>query len=243
MRRLALLLALLMAPPAFAGTCREALVLALDVSGSVDAAEYRQQLDGIAAALGDPEVRQAFLALPDAPVDLAIFEWAGPGTRRLILPWTQVRDAATLDRIGGRLRGWARQPADPSTALGTAMLEGAALLAERPACWRKVLDLSADGRSNAGPRPQEVRDAAPLAEVTVNGLIVADPPTAAGAGRADDADLEGYFRAWVIRGPDAFVEAARGYAGYRAAMTRKLIRELQVLAIGRTGIRSARRTR
>jgi hypothetical protein len=243
-RRLALLLALLVAAPAAAGTCREALVLALDVSGSVDATEYRQQLDGIAAALDDPAVRQAFLAMPDAPVDLAIFEWAGPGTRRLILPWTQVRDAPTLDRIGSALRAWLRRPSDPSTGLGTAMLEGAAMLAERPACWRKVLDISADGRSNAGPRPQDVRDAAALADVTVNGLVVADPSAAADGGRGSgEADLEGYFRAWVIRGPDAFVETAAGYAGYRVAMTRKLIRELQVLAIGRATVRSARRTR
>ena len=72
MRWLALVLTLLAAPADAA--CRQALALGLDVSSSVDDTEYRLQLDGLAAALLKPEVRAAFLALPDAPVRLYVFE-------------------------------------------------------------------------------------------------------------------------------------------------------------------------
>lgn len=215
--------------PAPPGACREALALALDVSGSVDGREYRQQLDGLAAALTDPEVQDAFLALPDAPVDLAIYEWSGPGTARPLLPWTTVGNAATLAGIADALRRTLRAPADPSTALGAALLHGGGLLGQRAGCWRRVLDVSGDGKSNTGPRPQDVQDAPALAGVTVNGLVVGAAPGNEGPG--GQVGLEGYFRAWVIRGPEAFVERAEGYADYRDAMKRKLIRELQVLAV------------
>ncbi|MFC6686684.1 DUF1194 domain-containing protein [Jhaorihella thermophila] len=75
----AALLALCLVPPLpAAAACRHALALGLDVSGSVDGREYRLQLDGLAAALRDPRVKQALLAMPAAPVRIAVFEWSGP---------------------------------------------------------------------------------------------------------------------------------------------------------------------
>ena len=65
--------------------CRQALALGLDVSGSVDAREYRLQLDGLAAAFGSAEVRAALLVLPSRPVEVLIFEWSGPTDQALVL--------------------------------------------------------------------------------------------------------------------------------------------------------------
>lgn len=173
MRALALLL--LLWAGAAQGACRQALVLALDVSGSVDVVEYRQQIEGVAAALSDPEVRQAVLSMPGAPVDLAVFEWSSDLGQRVILDWVTLDGAAALDRAIAVIAGTRRVPAPPTTGLGDAMRRGAAMLAERPACWRRVIDISGDGKSNTGPRPQDVRGLPLLDGVTVNGWSWAEP--------------------------------------------------------------------
>ncbi|MFZ5961980.1 DUF1194 domain-containing protein [Thalassococcus sp. BH17M4-6] len=205
--------------------CRQALALGLDVSGSVDAEDYALQIQGLAGALTHPEVRAALLTMPSAPVALAVFEWSGPEDQRLTLDWTDITDADALADVAARLRSAARASGDPSTALGSALRYGGGLLRQRGACWKRTLDLSGDGKSNTGPRPQDSHDALPDA-VTVNALVIGAPA------RADQispgiGELSAYFRAYVIHGPDAFVETALGFEDFEAAMVRKLKRELQ----------------
>ncbi len=134
----ALALGLLAGGPAVA--CRLALVLALDVSGSVDAREYDLQVEGVAAALRDEEVRQAILADPGAPVELAIFEWSGSRFQRQIADWTTLDTAAAIDGVAARLSGWSRAKAPEATGIGAAMQVAAGQLGDGPACWRRVLD-------------------------------------------------------------------------------------------------------
>ncbi len=220
-------LILLTALPARAG-CRLALALGLDVSGSVDDAEYRLQLDGLAAALLRPEVSDALLAFPEAPVRLYVFEWAGRGQQRRVLDWAEIGSADDIARIAQILRGTGRIAMDPSTALGEAILTGAAALSQQGACWHRTLDLSGDGKSNTGPRPRDV--AAP--GITVNGLVIGSDARAAGDPRsAETGALQGYYANEVIRGPGAFTEVAQGFADFEAAMARKLLRELTVLVL------------
>lgn len=202
--------------------CRQALALGLDVSGSVDAREYRLQMDGLAAALEHPEVIAALLALPGAEVRLAVFEWNDPESQRLLVPWRAIAGPADVAALAARLRATGRAPMGQSTAIGAAKRFGAGLLAQQAACWRQVLDLSGDGESNTGPRPQDVR---PLG-VTINGLVIGASGDADGIGA-----LASYFRAYVIAGADAFVETALGFEAFEEAMVRKLKRELQVLAV------------
>ena len=197
--------------------CRQALALGLDVSGSVDAREYRLQIGGLADALNDPRVRQALLMLPGHHVDLLVFEWSGSGDQSVILPWTTLNDTAALDAAISRLRATQRRDASPGTALGAAMELGARLLAERPGCQKHTLDISGDGISNFGPRPRDVRDGlaalsfGPLG-LTINGLVI-------GA-------LASYYRAEVMLGPEAFVQTSLGFEDYARAMAEKLLREL-----------------
>ena len=216
--------------------CRQALALGLDVSGSVDADEYALQLGGLAAALDSGEVRAVLLDLPELPVHLTVFEWSGPGSRRLLVGWTAIDGAEALGRVTGALRATARVPSDPSTAIGEAMLYGAGLLAERPECPRWTLDLSGDGRSNAVPRPANVKAMEAMARVTVNALAVGvDSPVHGDIRQAEIAALSAYFEAEVIHGPGAFVETALGYADFEDAMRRKLLRELEGLSVGSRG--------
>ncbi|TCP41393.1 DUF1194 domain-containing protein [Rhodovulum marinum] len=222
-------LALALTAGAAQADCRQALAIGLDVSGSVDAREYRLQIDGLAGALNHPEVRAALLQMPNAPVALAVYEWSGAADQRLVLPWTAIDGPETLAAVAARLRGTARAEASRTTAIGAALMRGAALLAERPECWRHTLDLTGDGKSNEGPRPREV----PAGAETVNALVIGIESAARmDHAEADLAELTAYFHAEVIRGPEAFVETAQGFADFEAAMVRKLLRELQTVAVG-----------
>lgn len=212
--------------------CRQALALGLDVSGSVDSREYRLQLDGLAAALNAPKVRETLLADPHWPVRIAVYEWSGPRkfNRRLLVDWTDIRSVADLVRLTTTLHTTKRRPADPSTALGAAILYGAALLAGQDDCPKRTLDISGDGKSNTGPLPRSVTGPSWL---IVNGLTIGN---ANGQTRLSLQELTAYYEANVIRGAGSFVEAAQGFEDYEKAMTRKLLRELQGLSLARLGL-------
>ncbi|EAR51411.1 hypothetical protein OG2516_15644 [Oceanicola granulosus HTCC2516] len=217
----ALLLAL--AGPAEAQECRLALVLALDVSSSVDAAEDVLQRDGLAAALTAPEVRAAFLAA-DLPVALAIFEWSGRYNQQLLLDWTLIDDDARLFAAADRLARSSRHADDSPTALGHALGYGAGLLARAPDCLFETIDVAGDGVNNEGFPPAAAYRHFPLADVTVNGLAIGD---------AEAGGLPGYYRAELIGGPRAFVEVAADFADYERAMRRKLLREVAATPVGK----------
>lgn len=215
-----------------AAPCRQALALGLDVSGSVDAREYRLQIEGLAAAFDNPAVREALLSSPGAPVSVMVYEWSGPSDQAVIAPWVSVDTAPTLNTFIETLRQTTRREASPGTALGVAVTLGAMHLRDRAACWKRTLDISGDGKSNLGPRPRDVKDAIIAQGITVNALVIgADNQNAGDQRQAEIGALSSYFRAEVIAGPDAFVETALGFDDYEAAMTRKLLRELEVLAV------------
>ena len=228
------LLAITAALPAAAQEpCRQALALGLDVSGSVDAREYRLQLDGLATELDSAAVRASLLERTETPVELMVFEWSGPKDQMTLVPWTRITDGTRIETILEQLRMTQRRvEATPGTALGVAMMQGARHLAERGHCWRKTLDLSGDGKSNLGPRPRSVKPALAAQGLTINALVIgADDPSSGDARQAEIAELSAYFRAEVITGPDAFVETALGFEDYARAMERKLLRELDGLVL------------
>ena len=207
--------------------CRQALALGLDVSGSVNEQEYRLQLDGLAAAFQSRDVRDTLLSVPEVPVSVAVYEWSGPRkfNRRILVDWIVIDSEAALASLTGRLQSTVRRPSGPSTALGSAMEFGIGLLATQTDCPKRTLDISGDGTSNTGPRPQDI--SAPN-WITINGLTI-------GENRAgfDPSlqELSTYYEANVLRGPGAFVETALGFDDFENAMTRKLLRELQGLSL------------
>jgi hypothetical protein len=226
-----LLLAATLAAPA-AAACRQALLLALDVSGSVDAEEYRLQLDGLAFALEDPDVVQAFLAVPSAPVRVAVFEWSTATYQAVILDWTPVADAADLKAIAGQLRARMRRDAPESTGIAGALRFAETMFAGAPECWRQTLDLSADGQNNDWPAPERLLETGVLERATINVLAIRGPLPGAATPELGLTELVEYFRRKIIKGPGAFVEPASGYHDYARAMQRKLLRELSVTPVG-----------
>ncbi|MEO0390927.1 MAG: DUF1194 domain-containing protein [Pseudomonadota bacterium] len=223
-----------------AAQCRQALALGLDVSGSVDAREYRLQIDGVRYALGTGAVRQALTMLPGRPVALMVYEWSGPDDSAVLLPWTHITSERVLDAAIAQIGLATRRDATPGTALGRAMLDGAAFLQQRGDCDRLVLDISGDGKNNLGPRPPDVQAQIAARGITVNALVIgADAPSIGDTRQAEIAELSSYFRTQVITGPDAFVETALGFEDYGPALARKLERELQTLVFGALAPRGA----
>lgn len=236
MIRAAALLAILGTGAAQAGDCRMALVLALDVSASVDAREYALQMNGMAAALLAPPVVAAFLAPGEPPVALAAFTFSGPQDAALVVGWRLIDGPAALQDSAARIAVTPRRGTfDGRTALGAALVQGGRLLAEGPDCTRRVIDIAADGENNAGPAPRLARAGDRLAGVEINALSIGgDLPLDHGTFADEGGQLSRYLAREVIQGPDAFVERAEDYADFERAMTLKLLRELRPMMLGAT---------
>jgi hypothetical protein len=213
--------AALAAPAKAQEHCRLALVLALDVSSSVDAEEYILQRDGLAAALDDRGIRAAVLE-GAGHISMAIYEWSGRRQSAMVSDWIALHTNGDIDELIQRLQSAPRSHTRFPTAMGYALGYGATLLSRGPDCERRVIDLSGDGQNNDGFPPRLAYKNFPFSNVTVNGLAV--------LGSAPD--VLAYFHREVRYGLGAFVETSHGYQGYRDAMTRKLFREINNMIVG-----------
>lgn len=202
--------------------CRLALVLALDVSSSVDADEDRLQRSGLASALLAPEVQEAFFNSPD-PVALQIYEWSGKYNQTDLFGWRLITSPADLLSAAEALNSSTRSVTDMPTAMGYALGYAAIKLRSAPPCLFKTIDMAGDGPNNDGFGPSSAYKAYPFGGVTVNGLAIAD---------ADNAARD-YYQSEVVYGPGAFLEVAYGFEDFEDAMRRKLVRELSSQIIGR----------
>ncbi|MGB0410060.1 MAG: DUF1194 domain-containing protein [Pikeienuella sp.] len=197
-----------------AAACDVALALTVDVSGSIDPREYRIQMDGLADALDNGDVRDALIA---ADAMVTIMQWSGAKRQKVTVPWVNTRTQADIDGLIRNLRTAPRAFKHFSTAIGDAIL-AATLMHTQIAgrCDRSVIDVSGDGRSNEGATLVDTRRALARTEITVNGLAI----------EKDDSQLSDYFRDEVITGPGSFVVTAKTFDDYARAIRRKLLREI-----------------
>lgn len=217
-------------------SCRLALVLALDVSGSVNEEEYAQQLSGLAQALDSPEVRDAILTGAAVPVKLAVFEWSSRNHQFLVQPWITLNSHASIDQAVAGILSYRKQRAGLKTAMSTALLFAADLLRQQSECWQHTIDVSGDGENNIGPSLSAVYGTDLFADVTINALVVGNAQSEDDTSKqaAKKAALLTYFEQNVIRGRDAFAMIAHGYRDYSRAMKRKLTREISAPIIGQS---------
>lgn len=209
--------------PADAADCRIALVLALDVSASVDMQEYELQAQGMGQALRSPEVAAILLDPSNLPVAMAAFTWSGPGDHVLVADWTLLDSAPALDAFAARIAAAPRRHTyDGRTGIGSALAYASRLFAAQPGCRRQVIDVAADGENNAGPEPRAWRQRPEFAAIGINALAIVGEQLIG----QDARWLPRYLAENVIAGPGAFVEIADGYRDFETAMTRKLVREL-----------------
>jgi Protein of unknown function (DUF1194) len=221
----ALLLSALWRPgPANAESCRLALVLAFDVSISVDEREDRLQREGAAEALLSPEIARALFAAPGA-VAMYAFEWSSHGDQKMMLDWTAISSPDDLARAAAIIAASQRSRADLPTGIGEALGHAITALRHGPDCPLRTIDVSGDGVNNDGYSPEIAYRAFDFSGVTVNGLAVQ------GAETQSEAELIDYYQSEVLHGPGAFLEVADGYDDYARAMRRKLFREVSELTL------------
>lgn len=200
-----------------ASACRQALVLAIDVSASVSQREYELQRDGLAAALRDPQVADWIIGPDGNEIEILVFEWGDRTHQRIWVEWTGITDEHVLAVVAERIAAQTRDVKGQSTAIGAALAFASRKLAERSNCPTLTVDVSGDGKNNVGPRPRTIYPRLIDLGITVNGLVVATQ---------DVAELSAYYHANVVVGPLSFVETAGGYEDYAKAIKRKLLREL-----------------
>lgn len=191
--------------------CQTALLLAIDVSQSIDAAEYRFQTEGLADALADAEIAEALVR---GRMALAVMQWSGRDAQQISIPWTRMHTPADLALFADRARGMPRAYIMSNTAVGEALSTAMAQFADVPDCARKVIDVSGDGPDNAGTDPRGARRTAERAGIEINGLAI----------ESLGLSITTYFKRSVItRG--GFVMTARGYRDYARTLREKIRRE------------------
>lgn len=193
-----------------------ALVLAIDVSASVDYDEFAFMVGGLAGAIEHPSVIGAIAAGRHGAIALAALFWSEAA--EVAVPWTRVADALDAQRFAEALSDAPRLPRPGATALGEGMASGLALLAVAPGEPRRmVLDVSGDGRGNRGRPAAAMRDLAVASGVTVNALAIVN----------EEPDLLATYANEVIGGPGAFAMECPDYAAFAEAIRRKLLREIR----------------
>ncbi len=213
LRGLVVGLAALAALATQAKACGLALVLAVDVSSSIDPGEYRFQIEGLAEALEDPVIAEALLVEQAA---LAVIQWSGDGQQEVTLPWRRMRTPEDVQGFADRVRLSTRTWLRGKTAIGDAISFSAAQFALVPDCARQVIDVSGDGMTNAGGDTSMQSSAVSRLGVGVNGLAIDR------IGRS----VTEFYRRNVIAGPNAFVMTATGYSDYPRAIRLKLYQEV-----------------
>ena len=213
MRLIALCLSLWPAiAPAAVPVCETALVLAIDVSNSVDTAEYRLQVGGLADALADPEVIDALVR---DHVALMVFQWSGETQQVVTQAWARMTDTGAVAAFSLNVRNTPRAIELSDTAPAEAIRFAAAQFGAVPDCRRRVIDVSGDGTPNAGSDTRTARGAAQAAGITINAIAIESLGLA----------ISGFYRQQLITA-DGFVMTARDHRDYPRALRDKLIREL-----------------
>jgi hypothetical protein len=216
------------APPAAADNVDLALVLAVDVSRSIDDAEYDLQRKGYAAALSDPRVVKAITAGDNGRIALCYFEWSGELSQQVVVDWTVIHDAASAGQFAAQLVEAAR-PFANRTSLGVAIQYAVGLLGRNPhRATRQVIDVSGDGTNTNGVEPSTMRDAAVAQGVTINGLVINNPNEMPWIPwhTHPPGGLDNYYRQNVAGGPGAFVMQAENFESFSTAIIDKLVREI-----------------
>ena len=203
------------------------LVLAVDVSGSIDAEEARQQREGYVAALADQAVVDAIRSNFHRRIAVTYMEWASGDFQKVVIGWSLIEDMRSAENFAAQLAAAPRRSArwtSISSAIDAAvpLFDGNGYAGER-----LVIDISGDGPNNRGRPVRFARDDAVAKGIVINGLpILNDRPQPFDMPTPVELDLTGYYIEQVIGGPGSFVLPAQDFLDFRSAILTKLIREI-----------------
>lgn len=208
------------------------LVVAADVSVSMDTHETALQQQGFVEAFRHPDIVQAIESGATRRIAVTYLEWGGNNRHRVVVPWKLVDSAASAHRLARRLERNRPARLKRGTSISSALLKSYELFQRSPyAGARRIINISGDGVNNKGPDLAAVRAGLLAAGVTINGLPVVYKGPVDGVvsgldAPADPSLLIDYFERQVIGGPYAFVEPVAAIESYTDAIRRKLLREI-----------------
>ncbi len=200
------------------------LVLAVDVSRSIDEVEAELQRRGYIEALTNDRVIDAILSGEHRRIALCYTEWAGTHYQAVVIDWSVIDSAAGARRFADKLAE-APRASQSWTAVGAALVHaGQRFDGSGFTSKRRVIDVSGDGRTNDGPPAEIVRDKLVAMGIVINGLPVMMNRT--NFGRPPDLTLDKYYEENVIGGPGSFMIVADNFDQFGRAVRTKLVREI-----------------
>jgi hypothetical protein len=196
------------------------LVLAVDTSGSVNNSRFELQKQGYAAAFRNPRVLNAIRSLSTESIVVTMVQWTGPELQIQVVPWTLIKDGASIEAFAAAIEQAPRQLFSGGTSISGAIDYAMLLMPTSPYRGiKRVIDISGDGSNNRGRDVVSARDDAVRAGAIINGLPILSL----------EPDLDRYYFNRVIGGPGSFVVAAANYETFAEAVLRKLILEIAAL--------------
>jgi Protein of unknown function (DUF1194) len=193
------------------------LVLAVDVSGSVNEARFELQKRGYVAAFRNPRLLQAIQSGSSQRIAVTVLQWTGPVLQVQVVPWRLVSGEASMHALADAIEAVPRQLFGGGTSISGAIDYAATLFPMSPfAARRRVIDVSGDGSNNRGRPVTLARDEAVAAGIGINGLPIL----------ALEPDLDRYYYDNVIGGAGAFMVPAQNYETFADAILKKLIAEI-----------------
>lgn len=207
------------------------LVLAVDISRSVDEKKFRLQRDGYASALTNPRVLGAIRSGAVGRIAVSFIEWSGVSEQAIVADWTAIASKEDAEGLAERIRS-APRAFMGRTAIGSA-IEFATLQFPRSpwSAARHLIDVSGDGTSNSGADIAEAKSLALAHGITINGLaILSEVPLPFNPLHTHPpGGLLRYYETTVIGGQNAFAFAAEGFEAFGTAILAKLIKEIALL--------------
>jgi hypothetical protein len=207
-----------------AATVDVELILAVDVSYSMDMDELAIQREGYAQAIVSKEFLQALKSLPNGKISVTYFEWAASSDQKIIIPWRVIDGPETADAVANEIMKTPIRRAS-RTSISGAIYFALPLFEENPYHGlRRVIDISGDGPNNNGAPIVGARDAALEKGIIINGLpiMVKEPSYST----MDIDNLDFYYEDCVIGGPGSFVVAIKDRDKFKEAIRSKLLLEV-----------------
>jgi len=200
----------MMAVPVHA--CKLALLLAIDVSSSVDIGEYKFQVNGLAQALRDPEIGDILL---QGQVALGVVQWSGIEEQDMSIPWQRMLSHDDLNSFIAKVERLNRKWSGSNTAVGNAIAFSVEQFTAVPDCTRHVIDMSGDGGANEGVNTATESRKANALGIEINGIAI----DIIGRGITE------FYRRFVIT-KGGFVVTSQGFSDYPKSIRNKILREL-----------------
>ncbi|MBV9348543.1 MAG: DUF1194 domain-containing protein [Pseudolabrys sp.] len=226
------LLGLTFKPAAAAEQVDLLLVLAADVSRSVDGPKYQLQREGYAAAMSDPRVLNAIKSGMLGKIAVTYVEWSGVGSQKVVIDWMKIDGAQAAQQFGDRLLETQRSFAD-RTSISAGIEFSVAQFPRAPfEAKKRTIDVSGDGTNNSGRDVILARDEALALGITINGIVIlSERPLPWNPEHTNPpGGLANYYRNNVIGGPGAFVMEANSFNAFGQAIISKLIAEIAGVA-------------